>query len=645
MRSQKGQAFIFVLIFLTLGTFAIVPNLQFLYTVIVGQRVSEEHLTEQYAADAALEDAFWQIMNDDLLDNLDPDTTPTYEYDFQPDFFDGDIPITIEYAEAPPSDWSVSTWLWSLTRMKAEVDPPWVEKAASGDQTFTYTIFADNTAPWWWPFSYDLEDAGTILPGSLEYVEGSTYHWLADDYDLDDPDSWGAGTAYDDPVTQFTDLDTWEDGTPTWTEINSSASTDIESNGDVTLSYTLGPPVSDTTTYNFTGVTTSNDGINGNPIAIEHDTDNFPWTSSGQQNDSANPSSTEYSRISADNTSQWETDDPGSNDEMAITYRFFIQEDVSDIDDIEITWNGNTDDGSANHSIWLRQDGEDEFGGTSTWDQLGSSLSIPADTDTDLIRTLDTDFATYVNDTTGQFEFVVTHSRSSSNMRTNYVQVKVDYTTQSRVYDTPGDLVSDSITVVDLDQWNEFTFDADQPANTTVTFKLQYWDGDSWEVIPNTALTGNEAGFAYNASPIDLTGLDVGTYDELRIWADLSTTDTSVTPTVDDWQITAVDADSKREIIWEYDTDEIEIDRGDTYIIQFEAEGSPNWGLHYTEPWVSAWGYDRLFSGPSGPVSIGLYHVSIEAGGKTVKAVIGVNRIAGTPVTLEVTVVSYQIYG
>ena len=197
----------------------------------------------------------------------------------------------------------------------------------------------------------------------------------------------------------------------------------------VLLSFGLiSPALAQTTTYNTQGVTNANHGDGVNPIAIEHDSDIFPWTDSADQNDSAFPSDAEYVNISADNTAQWATDDPNSNDEMAITFRFFIQEAIGTISNIEITWNGNTDGGTSNHSIWLRKDGFDEFGGTSTWVQLGSSLAIPADTDTDLIRNLTSDFSTYINASTGQFESVVTTSRSSDDMRTNYVQVVVTYT-------------------------------------------------------------------------------------------------------------------------------------------------------------------------------------------------------------------------
>ncbi len=185
----------------------------------------------------------------------------------------------------------------------------------------------------------------------------------------------------------------------------------------------------DTSIYNFSGVNTSNHGTNGNPIIIEHDSDVFPWTTSVEQNDSASPSDGEYSNAAGDDNTEYLTDDPGNNDFMAITFRFFIQENINNISNIQIKWNGNTDGATAsNHSIWLRKDGFDEFGGTNTWVQLGSSLSINPDFDTNLIRNLTSNFSTYINGSSGQFEFVVTTDIESEDMRTNYVELLITYT-------------------------------------------------------------------------------------------------------------------------------------------------------------------------------------------------------------------------
>ncbi|MEA2112549.1 MAG: fibronectin type III domain-containing protein [Patescibacteria group bacterium] len=240
----------------------------------------------------------------------------------------------------------------------------------------------------------------------------------------------------------------------------------------------------DTTIYNFLGVTTTNHGANGYPIAIEHDSDVFPWTTLVEQNDSANPTDTEYSNISSDNSLQWATDDPGNNDEMAMTYRFFIQESISDISNIQIKWNGNTDGSLAsNHSIWLRKNGLNEFGGTNTWIQLGSSLSIPQDTNTDLIRNLTTDFATYINGTSGQLEFVVTTDNDSEDMRTNYLEVVVTYTVTPPPDTTPPSSISN--------------LSASNPTQTSI--------GLTWTAVGDDGSTGTATAYDIRYSTANIT--------------------------------------------------------------------------------------------------------------------------------------------
>ncbi|MFC1906024.1 hypothetical protein ACFLWJ_00885 [Chloroflexota bacterium] len=639
MKRQAGQAFAYVLILLTVGSFAIIPNLEFLYTAIVGQRVMEEYVSEQYAADAALEDAFWQIMNDNLLDSLDPDTNPELNYNFQPDFFDEDVPVTITYAEAPPSDWVGDSE--RRMRIKSEVEPAWVEEASGSPQSFYYIFFADNQFTGIGSDS-NQDDISILIPGPLQYDDGtSEYIGPISDVDTDDPDSWPPFQPLGfDPEQTLVDGETWQDGDITWTQIASSTDTEvIDVLGDEQVVLATGSFASLEHTYNFSGVTTSNHGENGYPIAFEHDSDTFPWTASNQQSTSINPDDTEYANISADDSAWWrapETGDSGNNDIMAITYSFFIEEEIGEIADIEITWNGHST-AASDHSIWLRKDGLDEFGGASTWVQLGSALPIPQNVDTDLTESmadnLITDFATYVNGTTGQFEFVIINDIDLAAMRTDYVQIKVIY--EQPIYDTPGEIVSNSITFPDVNIWWELSFNDTEPAGTDIIYQIQYWDGDSWEMVPDGALSGNSTGF--DSSPVNLTSVNGATYDTVRLKATLSTTDTYITPAVDDWQITAMDSDAQRKLTWYYDP-ALGIGGRQTYILRFTVNGNPTWGLHYAEPQATFRPSGGIITGPTGPISVALYHVSIEAGGKTLKAVISYTESG------EIKIVSYLVY-
>jgi len=63
-KGQSGQAFILVLIALALGSMIVTPTLNYVVTGLTDVRIAEEHLLEQYTADAGVEFAMWQLKYD-----------------------------------------------------------------------------------------------------------------------------------------------------------------------------------------------------------------------------------------------------------------------------------------------------------------------------------------------------------------------------------------------------------------------------------------------------------------------------------------------------------------------------------------------------------------------------------------------------
>ncbi|MCA9402259.1 MAG: hypothetical protein KC897_00635 [Candidatus Omnitrophica bacterium] len=176
-------------------------------------------------------------------------------------------------------------------------------------------------------------------------------------------------------------------------------------------------------TYNFVGVNQANSGDGTNPIATEHDSDQFPWDAAGDQNDNQEATNGDYGFIDADDTAQWVTDDPGLLDIMVTRFEFYIQEPIAILNNIHIRWSGNTDDANnINHFMWAHQTGTSEFA-AANWDQLGGATQINQDVDTDVARDITTGFATYVNATTGAFVFAVSEAQTSADMRINYVEI------------------------------------------------------------------------------------------------------------------------------------------------------------------------------------------------------------------------------
>lgn len=63
-----------------------------------------------------------------------------------------------------------------------------------------------------------------------------------------------------------------------------------------------------------------------------------------------------------------------------------------------------------------------------------------------------------------------------------------------------------------------------------------------YTLIPDSALTSNSVGFI--SGPVDITSIDSTTYPSLALGVTLTTTDSSVTPELQDWSITHVESES-----------------------------------------------------------------------------------------------------
>ncbi|MBU4223908.1 prepilin-type N-terminal cleavage/methylation domain-containing protein [Patescibacteria group bacterium] len=105
------------------------------------------------------------------------------------------------------------------------------------------------------------------------------------------------------------------------------------------------------------------------------------------------------------------------------------------------------------------------------------------------------------------------------------------------VYKTSGYVVSMDIGgIADLKNWSEFSWNDNEPAGANIKYFIYYINEFSNLVpIPDSDLPGNESGF--ETSPIDLSGLDINKYQTLRLKAELSTSDTSVSPQLLNWNL------------------------------------------------------------------------------------------------------------
>jgi len=84
--------------------------------------------------------------------------------------------------------------------------------------------------------------------------------------------------------------------------------------------------------------------------------------------------------------------------------------------------------------------------------------------------------------------------------------------------------------------WKKFSFTDAELTDTDLKYQILHFDGASWVLIPDTDLTGNSVGF--DVSPLDISGVPKGKYPEIRLKANFSTLDVSVTPVLYDWTVT-----------------------------------------------------------------------------------------------------------
>ena len=103
-------------------------------------------------------------------------------------------------------------------------------------------------------------------------------------------------------------------------------------------------------------------------------------------------------------------------------------------------------------------------------------------------------------------------------------------------YAASGYAISTDIAPSDLVNWNQLTFSGNKPAQTGLTFQILYFNGSSWVLVPNQYVSGNSSGLT--TSPVQLSSIPAGTYTKLRLKANLSSSNNTVTSQVNSWEVT-----------------------------------------------------------------------------------------------------------
>jgi hypothetical protein len=115
---------------------------------------------------------------------------------------------------------------------------------------------------------------------------------------------------------------------------------------------------------------------------------------------------------------------------------------------------------------------------------------------------------------------------------------------------------------------------------------VYYFDGSDFALIPEDDLPGNSEGFS--ASPVDLSLLPAGSYEELQVGVFFTSTDVSVTPALLSWEVSYIAGPTP--------LPGVDFSLRGTKTIGATGEGSPIYKLDevYATNQYGEWGLDPL---------------------------------------------------
>jgi len=190
-KRQRGMAFALVLVSLAFGSLLVVPTLKYVYTGLIQTGNSAEALSDQYAADAAIEYSIWQLKYniDDITGQLDPENPSV---DTSVTVGDEEIPVTTEITQSPLGD----TWPFPvplsqqgihLTTILTIESPYFSEDGQTAYFPHVVYMLNSGTSTLHMKSAFQqLDPRLTYLPGSYDGPDGSlTESYVDDHWELD----------------------------------------------------------------------------------------------------------------------------------------------------------------------------------------------------------------------------------------------------------------------------------------------------------------------------------------------------------------------------------------------------------------------------------------------------------------------------
>lgn len=186
-------------------------------------------------------------------------------------------------------------------------------------------------------------------------------------------------------------------------------------------------------------------------------------------------------------------------------------------------WNGSVLSGEASISTVL-----DAFEVRSTRTGDGNILSMFYDDDTNTQY----DFSYWDGTAWSTLETLEATAITTTNPPT----IPFDIVERKYPTFTEGTVVSDPIVFSEGSglKWQQARFTDTTPGASNILYQIEYYNGSTWALIPDAALSGNAAGFT--TSPIDLSAVSRVTYNTIRMKANLSCSGGNC-PTLNDWTV------------------------------------------------------------------------------------------------------------
>ena len=169
--------------------------------------------------------------------------------------------------------------------------------------------------------------------------------------------------------------------------------------------------------YNYEGVTSQSTEM----AAYACDVDAFPFQ--GNQlylNVKTKATNANYVAIAEDDAVMWQIGTPGAGDENFFWFDVKINENVNAVAQIDLQFNGRTSNISASFCIYVLKRNTDWLQ-NSSWVQIGTSQSVPPNTETVMIRSIKFNAADYIDPASGNITWCVYQASPSD------VAVDVDY--------------------------------------------------------------------------------------------------------------------------------------------------------------------------------------------------------------------------